>query len=699
MTSAKQSSVTPAPFDFLASRRFWRSRLSALQRKLTKFERSPWQIRRRWAIVLLGLLTLLLTFMPISGSAQPAVVNDTNKAPVMIDGVKLFEVGAFGNFSAAERADLINQALAEEVRSPDAVKIEVVSEDQQTIIRSQGDGREESNHLLTVTKADVISAPSTLPQAISWQKKLEAALEKAKQERTPAYYNQALLFCLIVLLVALILQVVFLFLGKWIFGLLRNRLGSYSTVLNSWEKPARFLLRLALLGLQLGLWAAVAFYITDVFPQTRSWRYQLFQFLNSPVIKLGESHYSAIELLLLIALTVGLWLAVSTFTRFFKFYVLSKTGADAGMQQVIATLTHYLLVFLGLIVLLQSSGLDLSAFAIFASVLGVGIGFGVQNIANNLISGLIITLERPIKEGDFVKVGELLGIVKSIGARSTIIQTLDKVAIIVPNSRFLENEVINWSHGDPVSRLRIPVGVAYGSNVEQVKRALLEAARSHPEVLNRPKPQVWFQEFGDSSLNFDLLVWTGVPKKQFMVKSDLNYRIEACLRRYAIEVPFPQRDLNIRSPQLEQFMSAWMQKNLPNHSEAAALDSSNGNSLTNSSSETTAITPAEDFSGRSIATAIFKEGLSSVDIEALITAMRGSGGIEIKDRRYRLNLYPDCFVGAEAVEWMMQTQSCTREEAIELGQIFMEREIIHHVTDEHGFKDEYLFYRFYCDEH
>ncbi|MGB7440168.1 MAG: mechanosensitive ion channel domain-containing protein [Coleofasciculaceae cyanobacterium] len=698
MASPKQAPATAYPFAFLATRRFWRSHRFAFQPKLTKLERSSWRIRRRWAILLLGLLTLLLTFMPVHGLAQPALVNDTNKAPVMIDGEKLFEVGAFGNFSAAERADLINEALQEEVGSPYAVKIEVVREDQQIIIHSRSDGGGEPNHLVTVTKADVISAPSILPQAVSWQKKIEAALDKAKLERTPAYYNKALLFCLVVLLVAIALQVGFLFLGKWVFGLLKQQLGSYNEILYSWEKPTRFLLRLALLGLQLGLWSAVGFYLTDVFPQTRNWRYQLFEFLNSPVIKLGESHYSAVELLLLIVLTVGLWLAVSTFTRFFKSYVLSKTGADTGTQQVIATLTHYLLVFLGLIVLLQSSGLDLSAFAIFASVLGVGIGFGVQNIANNLISGLIITLERPIKEGDFVKVGELLGIVKSIGARSTIIQTLDQVAIIVPNSRFLENEVINWSYGDPVSRLRIPVGVAYGSNVEQVKRALLEAARSHPEVLNRPKPQVWFQEFGESSLNFDLLVWTGVPKKQFMVKSDLNYRIEACLRRYGIEVPFPQRDLNIRSPQLDQFMSVWMQKNAPNHSQAAALDYSNGNSLTNSSSETTAITPLEQFSGKSITTAIFEEGLSSFDIEALITAMRGSGGVEIKDRRYRLNLYPDCFVGAEAVEWMMQTQSCTREEAIELGQIFMEREIIHHVTDEHGFKDEYLFYRFYCDE-
>ncbi len=190
----------------------------------------------------------------------------------------------------------------------------------------------------------------------------------------------------------------------------------------------------------------------------------------------------------------------------------------------------------------------------------MGIGFGVQNITNNFISGFIITLERPIQVGDFIKIGDLVGIVKQVGARSTEITTPDKVTIIVPNSRFLESEVINWSDGDPVSRLRVPVGVAYGSDISKVKTALLEAVKRHPEVLLRPEPEIWFQSFGDSALNFEIMVWTGEPRKQFRVKSDLNYAIEASLRRHGIEVPFPQQDLHLRSPQLEEIIGLLKQQ-------------------------------------------------------------------------------------------------------------------------------------------
>ncbi|MCA1994006.1 MAG: mechanosensitive ion channel, partial [Coleofasciculus sp. S288] len=353
----------------------------------------------------------------------------------------------------------------------------------------------------------------------------------------------------------------------------------------------------------------------------------------------------------------------------------------------------------GLIVLLQIWGLDVRSLAILASVLGVGIGFGVQNITNNLISGLIITLERPIQVGDFVKVGELVGTVERIGARSTEIRTLDQVAIIVPNSRFLETEVINWSHGDPVSRLKLTVPVAYGSDIKKVQAALLEAAKNHPEVLVRPQPQVWFQGFGDCALNFDLLVWTGEPHKQYRVKSDLYYRIEASLRRYGIEVPFPQRDLHVRSPQLEELLTTLLQKNAPMRSEnreapIKRLYSPNGNS---ECLQNAAGAPSED-SIYEVATSESGEELTAAEVEELVAAMRGEGGLAIADRRYRLNLYPACFIGSEAVEWLVHKRNCTREEAIDLGQLLVDWGIIHHVLDEHPFRDGYFFYRFYADE-
>ncbi|NER21998.1 MAG: mechanosensitive ion channel [Symploca sp. SIO1C2] len=626
--------------------------------------------RRRWRIWLLAGLTLLLTLVSVPSAAQTTSDNNNDQAAVVVDGQVLFEVGKVGN-SAAERAQKINEALEKEVQSPQAAEIEVEKEGKQIMLLLN------EEHLLTLTQNDMISAGDPSLQAERWKEQLEAKLQQSKQERTLVYVRQNLIFSIGVLLGAIALHFSLGFGGQLAFRQLTRLLGEPTFPLHPWEKPAKLFLRLGLLGCLTGLWAAVIFYISDLFPQTRSWRYKLFNLLNSPFFNLGDEPYSAIQILLLLGLTVGLWFAVSIFTRLFKAYILAKTGAVAGVQQVLATLIQYLLTFLGLIILLPIWGLDVGSLAIFASVLGLGIGFGVQNITNNFISGLIISLERPIQVGDFINVNELVGTVKRIGARSTEIITLDKVSIIVPNSRFLESEVINWSHGDPVSRLRIPVGVAYGSDTEEVKTALLEAANAHPDVLLIPEPQVWFQEFADSSLNFDLLVWTGEPKKQPRIKSDLNYFIVKSLNRHQIEVPFPQRDLNLRSPLLEKFINSWFQQHdLPDGGKH----------------------PQEILTITSEKPTLLEAELAKVDIEELVQRMRGSEGVEIKDRYYRRNLYPACFIGAEAVEWLMQKQNCTWEVAIALGELLIARQILHHVTDQQSFRDDYLFYRFYADE-
>ncbi len=643
------------------------------------------RVQRFWKMVLLGGLTLLLTLISVPSLAQSPLVNDNNKAPVVLDGRVLFEIGNFGNnYTAAKRADSINKALAEEVRSPKLADIEVIQENDLILIRA----RLSQRHLLTVTEGDVIQGPSRLSQANVWRDTLEAALRQGQLERTPRYYRQALIFTFVVVVSAIAVHLSLRFLREWLIRRLTFWLGEASSPLHAWEPSAKLLLYLALLGVKIGLWTAIAFYVTDLFPQIRRWRYQLFHFLsqlfnflNSPVINLGNSDYSALQLLFLLGLTVGLWFAVSSVTRLFKSYVLGRTGADLRVQEVVAVLMQYILTFLGLIVLLQIWGLDVGSLAILASVLGVGIGFGVQNIANNFISGLIITFERPIQVGDFVKVNDLMGTVERIGARSTEICTLDQVTIIVPNSRFLETEVINWTHSNPISRLKIPVGVAYGSNVEKVQMALLEAANSHPEVLLQPQPQVWFQGFGESALNFDLLVWTGDPKKQFKVKSDLNYRIEASLRRYEIEVPFPQRDLRVRSPKLEELLTSLLKDKAP------IVSQKEGDVLNT-------VESGELVSDESLNRMMAGKELTESDIDVLVKDMRETGEIEIKDRLYHLHHYPECFIGAEAVEWLVQRQSCSRQEAIHLGQILMDRGIIYSVFDEPLFRDGYSFYRF-----
>jgi potassium-dependent mechanosensitive channel len=641
---------------------------------------------RRWLWLVLGVLTLLVS-VTFPGMAQVPLATQTVKAPVVVDGVELFQIGRSGNLTAVERAGIINEALRQEVRSPEPTDIRVERDEKLTIIRSEASNR----NLITVTEGDVTTGTNPLSQATLWRSEIEAALRRGQLERSPTYFRQAAIFSAVVLAVAIAVHLGLRFLGKWMALRLTDWLGNPAALFHPRERSARLFMQLALLGIQIGLWTAVAFYITDLFPEMRGWRYALFNFLNTPIVGLGDGNYSALQLLLLLALTVGLWFAVSAVTRLFRIYILSRTGAELRIQDVITILTQYTLAFLGLIVLLQIWGLDVSSLAIIASVLGVGIGFGIQNITNNFISGLIITLERPIQVGDFVKVAELMGTVERIGARSTEIRTLDQVTIIVPNSRFLETEVVNWSHGDPVSRIRIPVGIAYDSDTSRVQTALLEAARSHPDVLIRPAPEVWFQGLGDSALNFELMVWTGEPKKQFRVKSDLYYRIEASLRRHGITVPFPQRDLHIRSPHLEEFVASWRQlpvanaKNPPQFSNgdtdvpALSLIGSSANSI-EAGERSPTIAPAEL--------------LTDDNIQAIATAMQGAGGVEVSDRWYRHNLYPACFIGSEAVAWLVQTQNCTREEAIYLGQILLDQGIIQHVSEDYPFRDGYVFYRF-----
>ena len=217
---------------------------------------------------------------------------------------------------------------------------------------------------------------------------------------------------------------------------------------------------------------------------------------------------------------------------------------------MIAIVIKYIFISIGTIVLFQAWGFDLSSLTILASAVGVVIALGFQDIAKNFGSGLVLLFERPIEVGDFIEVNNYMGTVEDIGPRSTRIKTLDQISIIVPNSRLLESEVINWSHHNPVSRLHIPVGVSYNSEVQLVKTALLEAAQKCSEVLTFPTPQVLFLGFGDSAINFELLVWIKQPQKQPIIKSELYFAISACFENYQIEIPYPQQDLHLRSSKL-----------------------------------------------------------------------------------------------------------------------------------------------------
>jgi len=227
---------------------------------------------------------------------------------------------------------------------------------------------------------------------------------------------------------------------------------------------------------------------------------------------------------------------------------LCRTKLQPSLQFGLSRIIGYTLIAVGFYVAFQLVGVDLSSLAIIAASLGVGIGFGLQNIINNLVSGIIILAERPISIGDRIEVGGVAGRVTKIQIRSTTVVTNDNITMIVPNADFISNTVTNWSHGDPKVRIRVPVGVAYGSDLKLLQQLLLEAAAEHPKALRDPTPVVLFTEFGDSSLNFELGVWTQeMTATPIHFTSEMNFIIEKKLRENGIEIPFPQRDLHVRS--------------------------------------------------------------------------------------------------------------------------------------------------------
>lgn len=228
-------------------------------------------------------------------------------------------------------------------------------------------------------------------------------------------------------------------------------------------------------------------------------------------------------------------------------YLLRRFHLEENLSYTLRRITEYTLIVLGAIIAFQFIGINLSGLAVVFGFLSVGIGFGLQNVTSNFISGLILLFERPIRVGDRVSVGDVEGDVTAINIRSTTIRTVNNISIIVPNSEFIASSVINWSHGDPKIRVDVPVGVSYSSDLDTVLQALRDVARENPDVLVSPEPQVHLRGFGDSSWDMQLRVWIGDPKRHPLVTSDLNCAIVRAFRRHDIEIPFPQRDLHLRS--------------------------------------------------------------------------------------------------------------------------------------------------------
>ncbi len=274
-------------------------------------------------------------------------------------------------------------------------------------------------------------------------------------------------------------------------------------------------------------------------------RLQIGQFFNFTVT-LGSLNLSIKGIVLAIVIIFITHLASRVGRALLKEKVLDKRSLERGLKDSILTITSYLGWGLGLLLALGSFGVDSTSLAVVFGALSIGIGFGLQNIFNNFISGLILLFERPIQVGDYVEVGGLWAEIKKINVRATVVQTFDNASLIIPNSEFISQQVTNWSFKDKRMRRNIDIGVAYGSDIDLVQKTLLDIARETREILKYPQPDVLFMDHADSALIFRLRIWVNIDDS-LRVASQVRCDIDWRFRELGIEIAFPQRDLHIRT--------------------------------------------------------------------------------------------------------------------------------------------------------
>lgn len=269
--------------------------------------------------------------------------------------------------------------------------------------------------------------------------------------------------------------------------------------------------------------------------------------LNYTLFTINQTPVTVSSIVIFIVVFLGFILFSKLLTRTLGARILSRFQIDAATKYNLERITYYVIIVIGAIIAFQFIGIDLSGLAVIFGLLSVGIGFGLQNVTSNFVAGLILLFERPIKIGDRVTVGDTEGDVIAINMRSTTIRSLNNIAIIVPNSEFISERVTNWSHGDKRIRIDVDVGVSYTSDLDAVLRCLYEVAAENEQVLKDPEPLVHFIEFGDSSWNMKMRCWIEDPKLHWRIRSALNCAVVRKFRENGVEIPYPQRDLHLRS--------------------------------------------------------------------------------------------------------------------------------------------------------
>ena len=270
--------------------------------------------------------------------------------------------------------------------------------------------------------------------------------------------------------------------------------------------------------------------------------------LSFPVLKIGGSPLSLWTLLKAALILLAFFYFSRLLRAWLDYRVHPSVGVEEGLAYAINTFLHYTLLTIGFLVALRAVGLDLRVLMVFAGAVGIGIGLGMQSTAANLIAGISLVFGRRIRKGDWIQVGDTRGNVQEVGLRATKVRTRDNIEYLIPNADLTGNTIVNYTLSDPMIRVHVPVGVSYRSNPKEVEAILLKAAAGNEKIIKSKHPEVWFSEYGDSSLNFNLLVWIDVRKvMENSVRSELYFTIFEALAEAGIEIPFPQRDLHIRS--------------------------------------------------------------------------------------------------------------------------------------------------------
>jgi potassium-dependent mechanosensitive channel len=279
------------------------------------------------------------------------------------------------------------------------------------------------------------------------------------------------------------------------------------------------------------------------------WLERFNQLVSAPLFRAGEDSISLVWLVKLILSLLLVLVLTNLLKQLLRNYILRWLRFSQGSREAISTLISYSIGVLSFLVVLSINGLNLASLAVVLGGLGVGVGFGLQDLTKNLVSGLTLLLEGKLQVGDYIEFQNLSGYIKEIAMRSTIVRTFDGGDVVIPNSNLVGNQVLNWSYKSFTGKLHLPVGVAYDSDPVLVTETLLSCAYMEPSVLYDPPPKVIFKGFGENTLNFELWVWIGQIDTGITIRSALNYIIEYNFRQAGIKIPVPQRELWLQRPE------------------------------------------------------------------------------------------------------------------------------------------------------